>query len=47
MFKSEAHKKKIQELHKAGKISDSQLSEFEKKSQGKKLPDRVKKEKKK
>ncbi len=40
-FKSEAQRKKLYELLKAGKISQGVIDEFEKASQGKKLPDRV------
>lgn len=41
VYKSEAHKQKMQELMKQGKISKATLDEYEKDSKGRKLPKRV------
>lgn len=41
-FKSEAQRKKFQELYKQGKVTRSVVDEWEKKTAGKKLPERVK-----
>jgi len=48
MFHSEAHKKKIADLVKAGKVSQSEYDRMAKATGNKKLPDRIhpKKEKK-
>ena len=40
-YKSEAHKQKMQQLLKQGKISKATLDEYEKGSKGKALPKRV------
>jgi hypothetical protein len=41
MYKSEAQRRKFQELHAQGKITTEVLNQFNQRSQGKQLPDRL------
>jgi len=45
-YKSEAQRRKFQQLHKEGKISKEILEQYDKESHGIKLPERVKPKKK-